>query len=417
MTVATATRHADLTDMVEMLRDQHARKVDVVAPASAIRAEEGQIRVKGIEPVLEENGVTNVDGLYRPTRVFDEGVAEKLGVPLSYIRKMSAERPDLYDQNVNGWLHGRKAKYSTSGRVGDVVSQPKLLREAIPGDERSFLLRMFKGDDGAPGIGRAFLSNSYSIMDNIDVLMSALDGVRSAGVDVRIDGCDLTDRRMYVRVVCPEVKALAPTLLRDYRSPWGPELEQWKERVARTGVDYGQNDDPVVFAGFEISNSEVGSGAFTITPRMVVKVCANGMKITKDALRSVHLGARLDHGLIQWTADTEKKNLALVQAKTRDAVKTFLDTAYMEKVIGEVESKSEIVLPDSSESVKVIAKKMQYTEAETKGILAHFTRHGSDTAGGVFNAITSYAQLVDDADSAAALEDSALKALTVAASL
>lgn len=219
MSIATGTRHAGLEDMVHMLQEQHARKVDVVAPASAIKAEEGQMRVKGVEPIIEESGVTEVNGLYVPTRVFNEGVAEKLGVPLGYLRKLSEDRPDLYDQNVNGWLHGRRPKYSAVGGT------PNLIREGIPGDERSFLLRMFKGDDG-PGVGRAFLSNSYSIMDNIDVLMAALDGVRKAGVDVQIDGCDLTDRRMYVRVVCPEVKALAPTLLRDYRSPFGPELEQ-----------------------------------------------------------------------------------------------------------------------------------------------------------------------------------------------
>lgn len=63
MTVATATRHADLSDMVEMLREQHARKIDVVAPASSIKAEEGLIRVKGVEPMLTDDGVTNVDGL------------------------------------------------------------------------------------------------------------------------------------------------------------------------------------------------------------------------------------------------------------------------------------------------------------------------------------------------------------------
>jgi hypothetical protein len=34
--------------------------------------------------------------------------------------------------------------------------------------------------------------------------MAALDGVRQAGYPVEIDGCDLTERRMYVRVVCEQ---------------------------------------------------------------------------------------------------------------------------------------------------------------------------------------------------------------------
>jgi hypothetical protein len=93
------------------------------------------------------------------------------------------------------------------------------------------------------------------------VLFAALDGVRQAGVPARVEGCDLTDRRMYVRVVCEEVRALAPALLGGYRSPF----------TGAAGADC-----PVVFAGFVISNSETGCGAFTLTPRLVVQVCGNG---------------------------------------------------------------------------------------------------------------------------------------------
>jgi hypothetical protein len=48
-----------------------------------------------------------------------------------------------------------------------------------------------------------------------------------------------------------------------------------------------------VFAGFVISNSETGCGAFTLTPRLIVQVCRNGMTIIKDAIRAVHLGSGL----------------------------------------------------------------------------------------------------------------------------
>jgi len=35
-----------------------------------------------------------------------------------------------------------------------------------------------------------------------------------------VDGCDLTERRMYVRVTCEQVRVLAPALLAGYRSPF-----------------------------------------------------------------------------------------------------------------------------------------------------------------------------------------------------
>ena len=115
---------------------------------------------------------------------------------------------------------------------------------------------------------------------------------------------------MYVRVVCEQVRALAPALLAGYRSPF-------------TGA--AGADNPVVFSGFMLTNSETGCGAFTLVPRLVVQVCRNGMTITRDAMRAVHLGERLDEGIVTWSGNTRDKTLALITAKTTDAVGTFLN--------------------------------------------------------------------------------------------
>ncbi len=236
---ATSVRNVTLADLAAMLRDQPARKVDIVAPASAIRAACGQLVIDGTDPVLGSDGVTMTTGAYVPTEVCDQGLADKLGIPTPYLRRMRERRPDLYDANVNGWLDG---------------------------DPRRFLIRCLRPGSGTgSGAARAFLSDGYKRIDNLDVLLAALDGVRAAGVPVEVDGCDLTERRMYVRGVCEQVATLAPALLAGYRSPF-------------TGA--AGADNPVVFAGFVISNSETGCGALTLTPRLVVQVCRNGMTIT-----------------------------------------------------------------------------------------------------------------------------------------
>ena len=256
-TAPAGVRNATLGDLAALLRDQQARKVDVVAAAGAIRAAGGQLVIDGTDPVLGTDGVTMTSGTYTPSDVCDQGLAEKLGIPAQYLRRTREQRPDLYDANVNGWLAS---------------------------DPRKFLVRCLRPSTGTgPGAARAFLSDGYKRIDNFDVLLAALDGVRAAGVPVEVDGCDLTERRMYVRVVCEQVRTLAPALLADYRSPF-------------TGASGA--DNPVVFAGFMISNSETGCGAFTLTPRLVVQVCRNGLTVTKDAIRAVHLGERLDEGVV-----------------------------------------------------------------------------------------------------------------------
>jgi hypothetical protein len=389
MVVAMETRNAGLEDLVALLREQHARKIDMVVPASAIRAEEGLIRVRGAEPVITEDGVAPADGLYRPTEVFDEGLAEKLRIPLSYVRRLRRERVDLYDANANGWLHGRKAK------VRQVEERTEIVREAIPGDERSFMIRAFRGDGGV-GVARALLSDRYSIMDNLDVLTAALDGVRQAGVEVQIDGCDLSERRMYVRLVSPEITAMAPKWLGDYRSPFD----------GRHGRDL-----PVVHAGLVISNSEVGNGAFSITPRLLVQVCRNGLVIKKDAMRSVHLGGRLDEGTVQWSSDTQQKNIALVTAKTRDAVRSFLSAKYVMNTVWEIEAKAGTQI-DRLEQVQTVTKSLKFSEDQQDEILKHFTKAGDWSLGGVMNAVTSAAKSFD-ADAAAEMEETALSVLDV----
>lgn len=387
----THARHASLQDMLEVLTEQQARKIDIVAPASRLKFENAQLMLKGVEHVIGLDGVSDPNGQYRPTEVFDEGLASKLSIPLAYVRRLRNERPDLYDANANGLLRG-KAKLKDG--------QQEWL---FPADDRKFLLRTFRGDDGEPGVARAFLSNQYGIMDHLDILTAAFDGIRQAGVEIDVREADLTDRRMYVKIKAPGINALAPTLLENYRSPFS----------GNSGAD-----NPTVFAGLVISNSEVGGGAFNITPQLIVEVCDNGMTITKDVMRSVHLGSRLGEGVIKWTQDTVDKELTVVTAKARDAVKTFLDVDYMKQVIRDMEEKSGKPIPnDKIEDVKVVAKKLSFDQGQQDNVFAHFIKAGDLTAGGVMHAVTSAAKLEKDADKAADMEGSALQALELAFAL
>src|SRR6201994_3468730 len=218
--VMPGTRKATLPDMVTILKNQRARRLDVVAPAAAIHAHDGNLVIDSTVSHLAADGVTAAAGPSRPTAVADEGLADKLGISLAYLRRLRASRRDLWDANVNGWLHGN-----------DLVG--------YPGDDRKFLVRLFQPDGTADGLGvaRAVLSDSYKVIDNLDALMATLDGIRQAGTEVVFDGLDLTERRLYARVVAPGIRALAPELLAGYRSPFGGRMYVpgggWKPEQAR----------------------------------------------------------------------------------------------------------------------------------------------------------------------------------------
>lgn len=381
-------RKADLGQLVELLKDEHTRKHDFIAPATSLRSENGVLVVRGTDVELTNDGVVSYDGRYALNSVAVEGLSAKLDIPLGYLRRMQTNRVDMFDDNINGWLRG----------TDKLVDSPDGIRyqPATP-DPRRFMVRTLRGQ--GDGVVRAFLSDRYKIVDNLDVLMSTLDGIREAGVNVRIDGCDLTERNMWVRVVCEEIGAYAGDLVENYRSPFG----------GRPGRDL-----PLVWAGFELSNSEVGSGQFAITPRIVFQVCTNGQTVTRDAVGTRHLGAKMDDGVIRWSNETLQANLDLIRKQTGDAVKTFLNIEYVEKKLAEIRGRADVEVNPST-VVETVAKSLKYTEAQQANILDHFIRGGIVTAGGVMQAVTSAAQLEADGDSAAALEASAFEALRVAA--
>lgn len=394
----TTARKASLADLEQMLRDQRTRSRDFVAPAGQVRfRDDGVLSVEGTEAVLTEDGVSTTAGLYRPTAVFLEGLASKLEIPVGYLKRTYETRPDIFSATANAWLSGRKAKFRHT------ADGPVELRPAIDADPRNFLCRTFAtGGEGEVGIARALLSNKYEAVDHLDALVAALAGVREAGVEVNIDSCDLSERRMRVRVVAPGVAAHAPRLLDGYRSPYG-------------GASGTEN--PVVFSGFIISNSEVGDGAYTITPRLVVQICNNGMTINRDVVRAVHLGSLKSAGAVDWSADTQRKILDVVTAKTRDLVATVLSPAYVEKQLRTIEQQAGHEVSDAAHVVETVTKQLQFPESVRASVLDHFIRGSQMTSGGVLNAVTAAAQEISDPELAATVEEAGLDALAIAATL
>lgn len=380
-------RNAELADLAKVLEGQRARTLDVVAPARDLRVSGGLLVVKGVEAQLSEDGVTQANGLYRPTLVGDEGLADKLGIPLAYLRRLHTDHLPLYDANVNGWL-----ERSTSTH---------LLR----------MLRVEQADQlplGDPwrndGVLRAFLSDRYRTIDNFDVVMAALTGVQQAGIDPSTleVKADLTERRMYVRVTSDAITANALALVRDYQDPG----------TGRRGREY-----PLMSAGFVISNSEVGQGGFTVTPRVVLQVCKNGQTMTKDAARTVHVGGRLEEGTIEWSEDTQRKQLALITAKTADTVRAFMSQRYVQAKADELAAAAGVKIEHTQQVIAQVSQRMGFSKAQADSILNAFIDGGDRTAGGVMHAVTWVAQQADDGDTAAELEGRAVEALQAAASL
>lgn len=385
-------RHGDLGTLQEVLNSQRARAFDIVVPGQQIQVNGNRIRLSDVEPVLLDSGVADVNGFYTPTSVADEGISEKLDIDLKYLRKCKYQAPSLYETNVGYWL-----------------------KET----DKRFLLRMFRSDDSHEGVLRAFLSDRFDLMlDNFDVLLAALSGIQEAGIEETWIEADLTDRRMVVRVTVPQISVLAPELLKNYRSPFdGSDVSRgWSpDRLRR--VARGEGHDPsskLIFAGFRLTNSEVGHGSFRLNPRIEVEACTNGLVLAAEGLAKTHLGAKLEEGVIQWSEETIRANLALVTAQAKDTVQTFVSTDYLTEQVRQLEKIAGVEVHRPQEVIATVSRKLGFTKEQANSIMSHFIKGGQHTAGGVMQAITSVAQTVADGDVAYDMENAAIRSMALA---
>lgn len=385
-------RKTDLGTLLGVLRDQQSQKVDVVIPAPLLRSVGGSLEVAGLDPVtitpevLDMEGFTpavtmDPSGLYLPTRGADSHLADKLGIPLKYVRTMRDTHLDLFDANVNGWANHPSNK------------------------DRKFLVRLINGinpdDDTHSGILRAVLSDSYGFRDNIDTLMALVAGLRAAGLSgSNVTAASLSDDNLFVEVDVPEIAVMAPELLANYRSPF----------TGAVGAD-----NPVVSAGLVFKNSETGGGALSVTPRLKVLVCQNGMQITKDSMRSIHIGSKLDEGQIAWKQDTRDAEDQLFTKRVRDAVTSFLTVDYVQGAVDGLTEAAGVKITKPTDTIEKVAKELRFSQSEQDLLMADFIAGGDVTAGGVLHAVTSAAQRITDVDRSYEFEGLGIRAMQIAA--
>lgn len=379
---STDIRHADLPELLRVLQSQSIRRVDTVASARNLFMSDSnsvwlfshqaaQITDDGVIP--ESSGQHE----YAIGEVAAEHMAEKLKIPAPYWKRCSTEAPGLLATNANHWL-------------------------SVTDD--SFYVRAYAPDqEGGVGFMRAMLSSRYRTIDSIDVLTAAVNGIHNAGLsasELSITG-DLSERRMYVRIDAPQVQIEALDLVQRYTDP----------ATGRTGRDY-----PVLGAGVIIRNSDVGHGAFDISPYLKVLVCKNGMTRRQDSIRKVHVGAKQSDGIIDWSEETLRRELALIESQTTDAVRTFLTTEYLQRVVDEIRAVNGRRIAEPLDKLKDVTMTLHYSNAERDMILNAFMHGGDMTPFGVAQAITYVAQSPElDADRAAKFEDDAWRAMELAA--
>jgi hypothetical protein len=380
-------RQVDLPTLVAELKSQAMQKLDMVIPASHLSMVNGQIVVNNpsanpeLSKILFETGISETgDGLQKlkldRLDTVNSHLIDKLGIPTKYFDKCdSPEHLALLDQNVSYWL--KEAK-------------------------KNFLLRMFVDKEQSKGVVRAFLSDSFKAIDNYDILLATLQAInevkRDSGIDIKIDdkGCDISDKRVYLRFIAPQIEIDAPKLISKYR-PNGSRPG---------GVGNG------IVSGFSISNSEVGAGQFSIAARLKILVCENGMTSTDEKFNQRHLGAKMDEfQTTVWTEETKQKNMELIICQIKDSIKEYITPECLGRQIAAIEAKAGYEVKHPADCIKQITQSLNMSEEKADDILNTFIKSGDTSAFGITQAFTLYAHTNGSADEQFDIERQAMAVL------
>ncbi len=284
-------------------------------------------------------------------------IGQTLKIPAPYYDRMRAEYPELLAQNVNGWF----------ARTPDTK-------------------RMLRTMDGT---ARALLSDRYRRIDNFEVASAVLPII--SGMDgASVESCELTDSRMYLKVVNPRVTA---------------EVKK----------------GDIVQAGIIISNSEVGMGSVNVSPLVYRLVCSNGMIAQDGAVRKYHVGRANESGedFSIYRSETIEADDKAFLMKLEDSVKAAVDQARFAAIVDKMREATEATMDAKvvPQVVELASKEYGITEAEGKGVLGHLIAGGDLSLYGLANAVTRQAQDVESYDRSTELEATGYKIITMAPAL
>ena len=281
-----------------------------------------------------------------------------LNIPQKYYEKMLAENVDLLTENVNSWLQ----------------KEPEF--------------RLLRTMDGR---ARAFLSNRYRRIDNLDIANITLPIIQEMP-GAYFESCQITPDYLYIKVVNPRLTA---------------------EVVP----------GDVVQVGVSISNSETGLGAVNIQPLIYRLVCSNGMVVNdaRAGTRRTHIGrinAR-DENFFLYSQETRAADDHAFVMKVRDTVRAAVDEARFAQVVDKMRESTQLHLntADLPGVVKLASTSFGITEAESGGVLQHLIEGADYTVYGLANAVTRYSQDVESYDRASKLEEIGYSVMTMSPQL
>ena len=340
-----------LSEVMAELKRQEDVKRDYISPAASLELQSDGSTLYMNSPQSQSQAATSTQVISREmlgtTELFHRQMGSALNIPAKYYDLMRREKPELLAENVNTWLNSK---------------------------EQSYMIRSL--DYGAGRVARAFLSDRYRRIDNLQIAMAILP--LFMGTDqYEVMSSEVTENRMYIKISF--------------------HMKRY-EVVPGDWVEFG----------IIISNSEVGLGAVVVRPFLNRLICTNGCVVNDFGERRHHVGrqakAMEDSFDLFSDAAIEAEDKAFM-LKLQDVAKATLDESRYPTIIGKLQDSTRALITGKVQDVvELTSKSYGFNQTEQASILDYLIRGGDMSLYGLSNAVTRASQDVESYDRATELE-------------
>lgn len=342
-----------LPEVLTELKRQNESKHDYIAPAQALSlSEDGESIVLDH---MSESGSAQLGA----TDLFHRQLGSALNIPAKYYDMMRTKKPQLLSQNVNSWLSDR---------------------------DQNYMIRSM--DYGSGQVARAFLSNRYRRIDNLEVATAVLP-LFAGKEEMEVVSINVSPGKLFIKIV------------------------NHKLEMAVVPGDYVQ-------AGVVISNSEVGLGAVSVQPLVYRLVCSNGLCVNDFGERKAHVGRQakmLEDSFNLYTDETLEAEDKAFLLKLRDTTLAAIEEARFAQIVGRLQETTQAKITGRVQDViELTGKAFDISQPEQDSILNYLIQGGDLSLYGLTNAITRASQDVESYDRASALESIGWNVATMPAS-
>ena len=324
-----------LDTLIERVLAEDARKYDILADTRRMSVSSDEGENHDVVLSVDSPGGESEDFVLSDHALGQ--MATDLGVPKRYFDRMRTDAFDLFKTNVHHWL------YEEPNRR---------------------MIRAKRYESGAEVTARAWLSDRFRRLDNVEIAAKLLPEFDRLSEEVKFHNASVTDQRFYLRAVFPRLEAEVKV----------GEVVQW---------------------GVQISNSEIGAGQLSIDSFVNVLSCTNGMVVAR-VLGARHIGKRLDDILSDEAREADDKAFWLA---ARDALRASISETEFEKVIHTLRATTEgEVIKAPIAATERLAKEYGLSEGEHESVLTKLLSDGDLSRWGALQAVTAAAQTVESFD-------------------